>query len=458
MAIFNKRKSIKKNNLDSTLKSKLKENFDWMTEDEDELSLEDDTTTEEGGDDFSDMGGDDLADDSMDDMGGEEDMSGESPMASLEPTELERLDSEVDELLQLDLDSMGAEEDELVEADGDEDIMNIEDTTDDVSDDLGMGGEEEIAPVTDLINTDELQNIIDSPNSLSALEDELVTKVTSDDMDGEMGMDDEMDSDLDTDFNFDEEDGLEESDEFMTENEDPFKGLSDLPGYEQGYEGEDVKDELMEDVDLTAELKALEFGDVASPLGDSITSSVSDKGIRGGADSNVKDVTDGKKAPLPTNIAPAQVMSESVKKSKMLVKAAAAILQLKKMQEAAVRESNKLRFENKKLSKVNALLAVAGDKMTKDVRKKMVESFQKCKNESEVTNLYGKVINIIKEHNRPSLNKIVKRVNPSIKTATNIIKESASNKSEVEVRVSKDQKRKAYLMGVSNTEDMYYDF
>ena len=97
--------------------------------------------------------------------------------------------------------------------------------------------------------------------------------------------------------------------------------------------------------------------------------------------------------------------------------------------------------------------------MTKDVRKKMVESFQKCKNEFDVTKLYGKVINIIKEHNKPSLNKLVQRASPStVKTATSIIKESVSNREDVEVRVSKDQKRKAYLMGVSNTEDMYYDF
>jgi hypothetical protein len=82
----------------------------------------------------------------------------------------------------------------------------------------------------------------------------------------------------------------------LEENEDPFKGISDLPGFEQGYEGVDRKDELMEDVSLASELSALDFEDVKSPLGDDISSTVSDKGIKGGADSQDRHAGSGRKS------------------------------------------------------------------------------------------------------------------------------------------------------------------
>jgi hypothetical protein len=275
------------------------------------------------------------------------------------------------------------------------------------------------------------------------LENELVTDITSQSTPG-----------ADAGVGLPEDDGMGMG---LEENEDPFKGISDLPGFEQGYEGVDRKDELMEDVSLASELSALDFEDVKSPLGDDISSTVSDKGIKGGADSNVE--TESKKHPeggQPTNIAPAGVMSESVKKSKMLVKAAAAILKLKQMQESAQREVAKLKFENAKLSKVNALLAVAGDKMTKDVRTKIVESFHKCKTQPEVTSLYGKIVNVIKESQKKSLNKVVANTKSTqVKTIPTPINESKT--SEVKVDMSKNQMRKNYLMGMATDVDMYYD-
>ncbi|MEO6303508.1 MAG: hypothetical protein ABIP51_10070 [Bacteroidia bacterium] len=436
MSIKNNRKIIKKENLDSRLKSKLKENFDWMTEDE--TSLEDESL--DGTDDLDgapDMGGDDLgleggADDLDGGMG--DDMS--SGLADLDPSQEQQLDSEVDELLSFGLDdAMG--DDMLAEDDMDD--MDVEAPVDDINSDFG--GDVPAEPVTDFIDTDELQAIINSPNSLEALENDLVSGITDGD-----GMEDDFSGD--DDFESDDDFGLEE-------NEDPFKGIKDLPGYSQGFEGDDMKDELMEDVDLASELAALDFTSESDPLGGTVKSSVNGK-VRGGADSNVDTVNDGpQKAPGAKNIAPAGVMAESIKKSKMLVKAAAAILKLKQLQEAAVKEATKLKFENAKLSKVNALLAVAGDKMTKEVRTKIVESFQKCKTPKDVTALYGKIVNVIKESYKPSLNKTVSKVKTQVRTASKI--NESVDRTEDKTEATRQQMRKNYLMGMATSKDMYYD-
>lgn len=435
MAIKNKRTAVQKNNLDARLKSKLKENFDWMTED-DELeadpSMGNDLTSGDdmGGSDMGmDMGdGGSELDGGMDDAPMDDEMGG--GIADLTQTQAQSLDSEVDKLLQMDLDSimggsddMGLGDDTLAEDESDMD-MDIETSTGDVSGAMGDGLESQSAPqeVVSGINTDELQSIIDSPNSLGSLEDELVASVT------------------------------DEDDDSMMENEDPFKGISDLPGFDQGYEGEDVKDELMEDVELAAALKDLEFGSVSDPIGDGVKSTVKGSG-KGGADSNVDTVNDGSQT-APADYGKRQMQIESIKKSKMLVKAAAAILKLKQMQESESKKVRQLQFENAKLSKVNALLAVVGDKMTKDVRKKMVESFSKCKTQAAVTALYGKVVNVIKEHARPSLNSAVAAKRTQVRTTTTL--RENTERQETKVDVSRQQMRKNHLMGLGTTEDMYY--
>lgn len=433
MAIKNKRTAVQKNNLDARLKSKLKENFDWMTEDDE---LEADPSMEGDLASGDDMGGDDMGGDlgaggdlGMEDGAPTDEMGG--GMADLTQTQAQDLDSEVDQLLQMDLDSimsdsdggMGMGDDALAEDESDMN-MDVETPTSDVAGALGAApASEEPIEVTPSIDTNELQSIIDAPNSLESLENELVSSVTS-------------------------EDGSD-----MMENEDPFKGISDLPGFDQGYEGEDVKDELMEDVELASELKELEFGAVSEPIGDGVTSTVNSK-VKGGADSNVDTVNDGPQE-APADYGKRQMQIESIKKSKMLVKAAAAILKIKQMQEAAQKEANRLKFENAKLSKVNALLAVAGDKMTKDVRKKMVESFSKCKTPADVNALYGKVVSVIKEHAKPSLNKAVVAKKTQVRTAVPL-KESAERQ-EVKLDVSRQQMRKNYLMGMNTSEDMYYN-
>lgn len=426
MSIKNKRQSIKKETLDLKLKSKLKENFDWMKEEDETLE---DSPSLDSGDDLEDTTNDiDMETDSE---------QTDTGLADLTPSQEQQLDSEVDELLQFGLDSTEesdeilSEDDEIleepvdIESDNTPELISSEDQ--ESADLMTAEDEYEAEPVTDFIDTDELQDIIDSPDSLGALETELVNDVTSEDSGDDM---DDM--------------GLEE-------NEDPFKGLSKLNGFEQGYEGEDIQDELMEDVDLASELRDLEFGIETKPLNDKTPSSVSSGNVKGGADSNVSDVSF-----KPSS--PAQVMSESIKKSKMLVKAAAAILKLKKMQESAYKEANKLKFENSKLAKVNAILAVAGDKMTKDVRKKIVESFHACNSKNEVSKLYGKIVNVIKESQNPTVKKVINNAKTSKVKTVAPIKESTEKKVTNQTsQVSREQMRKNYLMGFKTETDMYFD-
>jgi hypothetical protein len=409
MAIKNTRKAVSKTNLDNRLKSKLKENFDWMTED-DEMA-DDDASL--GGGDEDELGGDagDLGGDLSDEGLSDDTDASADPMADLTQSQEQQLDTEVDELLSANLED-NFDDDTLSEdiADGD-DSMDIEEPAEDV-----MGGTEDgddDMQITDHIDTTELQSIIDAPNSLGALEDELVNDITSDDDGSTEDLNEYENSEMEY---YGDKTGT------MDESDDPFKGIKDLPGFDQGYEGKDVKDELTEDVDLADSTEDLGFKEVGEGLNDKITSTV----------------------------------KESVKKSKMLVKAAAAILKLKQIQEAQQKEITKLKFEAAKLNRVNALLAVAGDKMNKEVRKKIVESFAKCKSAKEVNALYGKVVNVIKEHSKPSLNKTIANTKRTqVKTAKSI--NEGTNRSEAKVDVSKSQMRKNYLMGLDTQEDMYFN-
>jgi hypothetical protein len=409
MAIKNTRKAVSKTNLDNRLRSKLKENFDWMTED-DEMA-DDDASL--GGGDEDELGGDagDLGGDLSDEGLSDDTDASADPMADLTQSQEQQLDTEVDELLSANLED-NFDDDTLSEdiADGD-DSMDIEEPAEDV-----MGGTEDgddDMQITDHIDTTELQSIIDAPNSLGALEDELVNDITSDDDGSTEDLNEYENSEMEY---YGDKTGT------MDESDDPFKGIKDLPGFDQGYEGKDVKDELTEDVDLADSTEDLGFKEVGEGLNDKITSTV----------------------------------KESVKKSKMLVKAAAAILKLKQIQEAQQKEITKLKFEAAKLNRVNALLAVAGDKMNKEVRKKIVESFAKCKSAKEVNALYGKVVNVIKEHSKPSLNKTIANTKRTqVKTAKSI--NEGTNRSEAKVDVSKSQMRKNYLMGLDTQEDMYFN-
>lgn len=415
MAIQNKRVAVKQQSQEAKLRSKLNEDF-GLTEDDDM-----------GSDDL-DLGGgeDDLADDTsgLDDLGGDAGLEGgadagtEDAFAELNPTQEQQLDSEMDELLNFSLDDLGTPG--AVDGLEEDDNLDVESPVADVNTmagDVGnpMGDEQ----VTSNLTVDDLESIIASPDSLHALEDELISKITA-----ENGM------------------GMETPELGIEEACDPMKGISseDQGGFDQGYEGKDVKDELQEDVTLTSELKDLDFEEPKEGLNDKISATVTQKSKSSdrSAEDFEKDV--------------AGVVQESIKKSKMLVKAAAAILKMKKINEAQQKEIAKLKFEQAKLMRVNGIFSAVGDKLSKEVRKGIVEGFGKCNTAKEVNSLYEKVVKAIKESSKPSLNESVK------KTKTNVAPKVAinENKEEVKLNVSKSQMRINHLMGLDTDTDMYY--
>lgn len=421
MAIKNTRKSILENPTEDRLKAKLKENYNrFVTEaEDDDLDLPGDET-------------DDLADDNMDmDMGGEgdgeipaiddtdmTDMEGEGspdPMADLSDADAEQVDAWVDELLG---DSL-----EQVEIDDDQSL-----DTEMPADSLDPMGDEQFIHDDMPMTVDKLQDIIDSDDSLGALGDELsnMAKEGEEEGDEEMGDDVELAT-----AGLEDEDELHESDDMdenvIEEAEDPFKGLENLPGYEQGYEGEDVKDELMEDVDLAKDNTDAGFEKVAAGLNDKMTSKVKPTPGARTEEDLAKDA--------------AGVVKESVHKSKMLIKAAKFINEQK-------REIEKLKLENYRLIKANGLLSVAGDALSKEARTQISEAFDKCGSIEQVNNFYNKLTEKIKLTNRPTLNESVM----AKKTVIRTIKENAGSNEEI----SQEQLRKNMLMGLNTDQDMYF--
>ena len=134
----------------------------------------------------------------------------------------------------------------------------------------------------------------------------------------------------------------------------------------------------------------------------------------------------------------------------MLVKAASAIV---KLQEALT----KLKIENKKLSKVNGIFGAVGDKLTKATRKKISESFDKCKTDKDVDTLYRQVVKVITEKKQPTLNEAVqnRRSASAVKTVATKLNENAKPAKE---NLSAEQRRMNMLMGIPGNDDSYFSF
>src|SRR6185369_16760648 len=109
-------------------------------------------------------------------------------------------------------------------------------------------------------------------------------------------------------------------------------------------------------------------------------------------------------------------ISEEVKKSKMLVEASKQIALLQK-------QVNKFKLEAYKITKANGILTAVGDKLDKETRLKISESFDKCSNPQKIDNLYKKLVKVIREQAHESLNETVQRTKSSVKTI-NSLKES----------------------------------
>jgi hypothetical protein len=143
-----------------------------------------------------------------------------------------------------------------------------------------------------------------------------------------------------------------------------------------------------------------------------------------------------------------ETVKESIKKSKMLIKAGTVIVQLKEALQKA-------QMENYKLTKVNGILSAIGERLTKDTRKKISESFAKCKSEKEVNAIYEKVVIAVKKSNkRPSLNEAVMQKKTVVQTAVKNSEVAPTQK--VKKELNEDTKRKMFLAGVPGFDEQYF--
>lgn len=477
MATKNTRTSVKKVTTENRLKKKLKEDYDnFLHEEDDELPT--DETDPEGMGGGDDMGFDaEGGEETNGDLGGETDVEGgtggldglDGEDIDLNPSQEEWMDAEVDELLGGSLADTGDEGFELDENGGDDFVMEDEFDSEGLDgglEDDGMGGDdlsledspEEIGDVDgeqhnhgvhvdhgdDVFTADELNQIIGSPDSLYDLEDSLVQKVGN--------MDDE---ELGGDISGIEDEGMDgegledDDDQFLGEDagdhKEPMTGLKgdDHGGFEQGYEGGknknqgfQVKDELME-ADI---MKALGWTETKSKT-ESKPAKVTANAKTGNIPSK-KNLGDGDFDKVSDTV------KESIKKSKMLIKAGSVIVKLKEAMQ-------KLQMENYKLTKVNGILSAIGDRLTKEARKKISESFAKCKSEKEVNTIYEQVVIVVRKSNkRPSLNETVQQKKTVVKTV--IAESKQMPPAKVKRELTEDVKRKAFLMGIPGYDDQYF--
>lgn len=411
MAIKNIRKSVETNTSEQRLKNKLKENVSrFMSEAEGDEDL--DMDAPEGDDMDLDMdapeGGDDMdMDIDMDSDAGDESLEGLSAIENLEDTERTQVNDWISDILSDSLENDDIDDNDSLDTEMSADSLDPMGENQYIKDDVPM-------------TVEDMENIIDSDDTLAALESKLAELAISqngeegDDLDMNMDTEEGDDMDLDMDSEEDEDLGLEESN-------DPMSGISKY--FDKGYEGEDVKDELSEDVELAPASKKEGFTKTAHGLNDQINSTVKP--------------TTGAGAPVDTT----EIIKESHKKSAMLTKAAVYIDKQNKQIE-------NLKLENYKLLKTNGLLAVSGEKINGEVRNKISEGFDRCKSVDQVNNFYNKITEKIKSISRPSLNESVM----SKKTKISMMNEGV----EKEETVSFEQQRKNMLMGLPTKDDVYF--
>ena len=445
MAITNKRTSISENPTDSRIKDNLKENFKRFIMEADEDEFPEDGLGDDGGDDLDlggeDLGGDELGGDELgggDDLGmdddglgmedglGGDEMEGGSSIDNLTDTEAEQVDHWIDELLGDTLEQASV-------------AGGTELDTETMAGDLDPMGEEQFVHDDLPMTTDDVTNIIDSDDSLAALEAQLADLAIehAGEGEGEEGMEGAEGLEGLEGGNELGAEGLEtpeEDNELLGEAEDPMKGIDQY--FEQGFEGKDIQDGLQEDVELAKDNKDLGMKKVPAGLNDKITNKVSPTP---GARTEEKIKNDVYK-----------VVQESTKKSQMLVKAAKVIVEMQKAKLKQAKLVESLKLDNYKLIKANGLLSVAGDQLSKEARTQISESFDKCQNIDQVNKFYNKLTEKIKTALRPSLNTTVSNK----KTKINVIKESADKRQDA--KITHEQERINMLMGLRTDNDVYF--
>jgi hypothetical protein len=475
MAIKNTRSTLKESALDNKLKAKLKEGFKKkkvLKEEEADFNFDDDNedvdvdVNAEGGDEFADddFGGDEFGGEGVDDGEFADDFEA-AGLDALNPDQQELVDDEVDELLQPAEDILADEEgdgmpgdysqDDLaldeaddfdfgdddsdvdvdIEGSGDEDFnLDIEEG----GDELGDVAEDGVEDIDSTFSAEELQNIIDNPNTLGTLEGDLVNRAQDGSLEGGEGLGGEEDTWEDDSEGLDEatlmaeaelENEIEEAYQATPQGGDPMSGLTDEDqgGFDQGYEGKERKDELMEADDLG-------FTDEDAEIEGKFATVKKTEGKEGAIEGKggLKDMAQ-------------EVKKESIQKSKMLVKLAEKVNALQKF-------ASKLKLENYRLIKANGILAAAGDKLDTKTRVKISESFDACKSTEQVNKLYSKITSVIKERAKGSLNEAAMSRKSGVKSF-NLLKEG---REEGEMEISKEQRRANLMMGIKGSDDAYY--
>lgn len=412
MSISNKRKKISETKTpEQKLKQKLRENYSQFLNEEgdeemDDMPIEDDVDDMDMGGDDMDMAGDDSMGAPMaDEVGGEE-------FENLSDQKKAQIDDWVDTLLSDTLDNEGEYDGTALDTEMPADEM------DSIDGDVVEG-----VP----ISSDDMNNIIASDDSLHALEDELVAMSQQ-----EIG--DDMEND-----GLDELEPDEEIEETVSLNEE-----------DDALESMDDAEPLNEDVALAKDNKDAGFDEVAEGLNDKMTNKVGDKKPEKVDDPLAKGKVDAKPNKGNKNDANKSALKESeeVRKSKLLVKAATVIAEQSATIKDTAKQLKKLQLENYRLSKANSVLAAAGDRLNKDARVRISESFDKCDSKENVDTFYNKLVENIRQLARPSLNEAVS------KTKTTFRKEAKQE--VVKEKLSREQMRKNMLMGLSTDEDMYY--
>jgi len=181
MAIQNKRFAVKQD-----LKSKVKDSFKKFLKEDEFDGLEDDVVEETP----EDIGGVDELENEIPEEGTDEETTG---FEDLSTTQQQTFDSEIDELLTASLNGEETETVEDIDLTEDEDLLlDAPEQESDVvtsTEDTLEGGEEisdEDDFITDLLTEPEIEDIIDSPDSFHALEDELVDRIASEENDNEL--------------------------------------------------------------------------------------------------------------------------------------------------------------------------------------------------------------------------------------------------------------------------------
>lgn len=447
----NNRKSLKKESLiEKKLKNKLKsENKKSLKEEEEDDDLDDNTDIDQSDEEPDFDLGDETPSESPEDFDeNNEDDEEEFDFDSLDDSQKEWFDDEVDDLLEPAAEELEAEE----HADADDLDIETEAT------DLDSEEDESV------FSADELNDLIDSDDTLHDLEHEL-TDLAQD----EVPSDDEDIEDEDEDFegdDFEDEegedlDGEDESDEDLDDEDDDEMLESDL--MTEAEIESDLQEAQKRNKAKRRKIKEAQVGKKWAVDDDHLYGKDYQWEKEDGNISDIKKASYSKvnqgsvghergiaktKEGLSSKMR--NLKRESVEKSKMLVLAANRI---KKLMEA----NHNLKMQNMKLTKANGILAAVGSQLDTKSRAFVAESFVKCKDEKQVQKLYEKIVKVVKNKSRKSLNETVAaRVKPQVSNLLLSAPKDAGKLNEGK-NMSFEMKRKMHLMGLETNDDAYYN-